>query len=93
MQDTANEFAGRLGRNLFLARRSAGYSQEQLAALCSLHRTEIGKVEAGQRLPRADTLVKLAAVLEVKVDVLLRGIEWSLPGPSSRGAFYVAAAV
>lgn len=37
--------AKRLGRNLFRARRRAGYSQEELATLCSLHRTEIGHVE------------------------------------------------
>lgn len=86
------EAARRFGRNLFMARRRAGYSQEELAALCSLHRTEIGMVENGRRLPRVDTLVKLATALEVSADDLLRGIEWSLPAPSRSGGFYVAIA-
>jgi transcriptional regulator with XRE-family HTH domain len=79
----------RFGRNLFLARRRAGFSQEELAALCSLHRTEIGKVETGRRLPRVDTLVKLTAVLEIRADDLLRGIGWTLPAPSRPGSFDV----
>lgn len=35
------------------------------ATLCSLHRTEIGHVENGRRLPRVDTLLKLASALAV----------------------------
>lgn len=81
--------ASRFGRNLFLARRRAGYSQEELAALCSLHRTEIGKVETGRRLPRVDTLVKLTTALDVRADELLRGIIWMLPAPSQPGSFDV----
>jgi transcriptional regulator with XRE-family HTH domain len=77
------------GRNLFMARRRAGYSQEELAKLCSLHRTEIGYVENGRRLPRVDTLVKLARVLEVGADELLRGIEWTPPIRALPGSFAV----
>lgn len=84
------EAASRFGRNLFLARRRAGYSQEELATLCSLHRTEIGKVETGRRLPRVETLVKLAVALEVRADDLLKGIDWTLPAPSRPGSFSVA---
>jgi transcriptional regulator with XRE-family HTH domain len=63
--------AKRFGRNLWLARRRAGYSQEALGALCGLHRTEVGMVENGQRLPRVDTVMKLATVLEIGVEKLL----------------------
>lgn len=41
---------------------------------CSLHRTEIGMIENGDRLPRADTLMKLAGALEVGAELLLRGL-------------------
>jgi transcriptional regulator with XRE-family HTH domain len=82
--------AERFGRNLFLARRRVGYSQRELAVLASLHRTEIGLIENGRRLPRVDTLVKLATVLEVKADKLLEGIEWTLPAPTRPGSFCVA---
>lgn len=69
--------AKHLGGNLRRARRRAGYSQEQLAKLSSLHRTEIGLLENGRRLPRVDTLMRLAGSLEVGAEELLRGMEWT----------------
>jgi transcriptional regulator with XRE-family HTH domain len=81
--------AERIGRNLFLVRRRVGYSQEEMAALCCLHRTEIGHLEHGRRTPRADTLIKVASVLEVRADALLRGVEWIAPGPLRPGGFVV----
>lgn len=85
------EAAERIGRNLWRARRRAGFSQEELGALCSLHRTEIGHLEQGRRIPRVDTLMKIAAVLEVGVEHLLHGIEWIPPGPRASGSFAVQA--
>jgi transcriptional regulator with XRE-family HTH domain len=82
--------AKRLGRNLFMARRRAGFSQEELGALASLHRTEIGFIEGGRRLPRVDTLLKLASALDVKAEELLDGIEWIAPAPTRPGTFAVA---
>ena len=81
------EVAKRIGQNVFLARRRAGYSQEELGKRCSLHRTEIGMIESGARLPRSDTLMKLAGGLEVGAELLLRGIEWIPPGPEIGGSF------
>jgi transcriptional regulator with XRE-family HTH domain len=81
--------ARRLGKNVWMARRRAGFSQEALGSLCSLHRTEIGMIENGQRLPRVDTLLKVSAVLEVSVEKLLDGIEWMAPGPQVGGSFLV----
>lgn len=79
--------AKRIGHNVRLARRRFGYSQEELGRRCSLHRTEIGMIENGDRLPRSDTLLKLAGGLEVGAEVLLRGIEWIPPGSSAGGSF------
>jgi transcriptional regulator with XRE-family HTH domain len=81
--------ANRLGRNLFMARRRAGFSQEELGAMACLHRTEIGMVENGTRLPRVDTLIKLASALGVKAEELLAGIEWIVPAPTRSGSFSV----
>lgn len=81
--------ARRLGRNLWLARRRAGFSQEALGAICGLHRTEIGFIENGKRLPRVDTLMKLAGALGLGVQALVAGIEWIPPGPSPSGTFAV----
>lgn len=83
------EAARRLGKNLWLARRRAGYSQEALGSLCGLHRTEIGFVENGERLPRVDTLLKLAGALGLGIEALVDGIEWIPPGPVASGTFTV----
>lgn len=83
--------AKQIGRNVFLARRRVSFSQEELGALASLHRTEIGMIESGRRLPRVDTLIKVASVLGVKLDELVRGIEWIIPAPTRSGSFSVEA--
>ncbi|HET7121541.1 MAG TPA: helix-turn-helix transcriptional regulator [Solirubrobacterales bacterium] len=82
----AADTAVRFGRNLFMARRRAGFSQEELAGLCSLHRTEIGLLEHGRRLPRVDTFLKLVAALEARPADLLNGIAW-VPGGEGSGTF------
>jgi transcriptional regulator with XRE-family HTH domain len=83
------EIAERFGRNLRKARRRAGFSQEELGRLTSLHRTHIGYMEMGNRLPRADNLIKLASALAIAVDELLRGIEWIVTTPTRPGSFAV----
>lgn len=78
--------AQQFGRNLVQARRSAGLSQEQLAFLADLHRTEIGMLERGTRLARIDSLIKLCGALEIRPDELLDGVEWQ-PGTPQLGQF------
>ncbi len=80
------DFAARFGDNLARHRKRADLSQEELSYLSSLHRTEISQLERGLRLCRIDTLVKLAASLEVSSDDLLAGITWS-PGNYRPGGF------
>jgi transcriptional regulator with XRE-family HTH domain len=70
----------RLGRNVFMARRRAGFSQEKLAARAGLHRTEISMLENGERMPRVDTLMKLAGALEVPAAAEPRGRLVQSPG-------------
>lgn len=78
--------AGRFGENLKQARKRAGISQEELAVRASLHRTEIGLVERGERSVRLETAIKLAGATGVPLSELVTGIEWS-PGFSQRGQF------
>jgi transcriptional regulator with XRE-family HTH domain len=80
------DFAARFGDNLKRCRKRADLSQEDLSHLASLHRTEVSQLERGLRLCRIDTLVKLAASLEVSADDLLAGITWS-PGNYRPGGF------
>ncbi|MFP5387943.1 MAG: helix-turn-helix domain-containing protein, partial [Thermoleophilia bacterium] len=71
---------------LATARERSGITQEELSFSASLHRTEIGLLERGGRLPRIDTLAKLAGALEVPTSSLLDGIDWQ-PGEFTRGGF------
>lgn len=74
------------GRNLAGARKRSGYSQEEVGIRASLHRTEIGLLERGERVPRIDTAVKLAGSVDATVGDLLVGIEWT-PGDVRTGGF------
>lgn len=80
------EIAGRFGENLTRCRRHAKISQEELGIRASLHRTQIGVLERGGRLPRIDTLIKLAGALGVSPGDLLDGIVWR-PGSANVGGF------
>lgn len=77
-------FAERVGGNIARHRRRSGFSQEELGVLASLHRTAIGQIERGERTPRADTLVKIAASLAVSPEALLEGVGW-VPGSLASG--------
>ena len=52
-----------LGRNLRDHRERVGLSQEELAKLCDLDRTEISLLERCKRSPRLETIVVLARAL------------------------------
>jgi transcriptional regulator with XRE-family HTH domain len=68
--------ARQFGLNLRRERLHADYSQEGFAVICGLHRTEISKIERGERTPRADTIVRLVGALEITPNDLLIGISW-----------------
>jgi transcriptional regulator with XRE-family HTH domain len=78
----ARAFAENLRRH----RKRKGLSQEQLGFRAGLHRTEIGLLERGARVPRIDTLLKLVAALGIGSCDLLDGITWE-PGESQPGQF------
>jgi transcriptional regulator with XRE-family HTH domain len=82
------DVAARFGENLMRYRRRAKLSQEELGFRASLHRTEIGQLERGDRLPRIDTLIKLAGALSVPPGDLLKGMAWT-PGGTRVGRFKV----
>jgi transcriptional regulator with XRE-family HTH domain len=64
------------GRRLWLHRRRAYLSQEELSHLLDLHRTEIGELERGLRIPRLDTILKLSAGVEASPCDLIAGLRW-----------------
>lgn len=62
VMDAARE---QFAANLRSHRERVGLSQEGLADLAELDRTEISLLERGKRYPRLDTLVRLARGLEL----------------------------
>lgn len=78
--------AERFGANLRRCRELADLTQAEVAQRASMNRTQIGVLERGERLPRIDTLVKLAGALEVSPDELLAGLKWK-PGEARAGRF------
>jgi transcriptional regulator with XRE-family HTH domain len=80
--------AERFGLNLWRSRRRADLSQEELGSRVGLTRDAIQKLEKGRRLPRLDTIVKLAAGTNVSTCVLLEGMAWR-PGRYVDGDFYI----
>jgi transcriptional regulator with XRE-family HTH domain len=90
-KEQAADVAWRFGENLRRVRRREGLSQEQLAIRASLHRTEVGLLEKGERVPRIDTLIQLAGAMALPPGDLLDGIDW-VPGPERFGTFVLAGA-
>lgn len=78
--------AERFGDNLRRCRKAADLSQEEAASRAGMNRTQFAVLERGERLPRIDTLAKLAAAVEVSPGDLLKGIAWE-PGRIESGRF------
>lgn len=74
-----------LGQNLVRFRERARLSQQGTADRAGLHRTHVALIEAGQRLPRLDTIVKLAGAVEVEPCALLMRMAWQLD-PQKEGS-------
>ena len=83
------EVAQRFGENLRRLRKGAGISQEELGLRCSLHRTEIGLLERGARVPRIDTLIKIASGLGIHPNALMAGISWTPAKVGTAGRFKI----
>jgi transcriptional regulator with XRE-family HTH domain len=83
------DIATAFGKNLNRCRKRTGLSQEELAIRASLHRTEIGLLERGARVPRIDTLIKISSALQIRPVELIEGIEWT-PGNTTSGSFSIA---
>jgi transcriptional regulator with XRE-family HTH domain len=66
----------RFAENLRRLRERSGISQENLARICNLHRTEVSLLERCLRSPRLDTLIILAEGLKLaSLAELVEGIE------------------
>jgi predicted transcriptional regulator len=64
----------KLGENVRALRESRDLTQEELAAACDVHPTEIGRIERGTRDLRLSTVVRVARGLGVTPSELLDGV-------------------
>lgn len=80
------EVADRFAENLRRCRKRSGLSQEKLGYRASLHRTEIGLLERGARIPQLDTILKLSGGLSISPCELIEGMAWQ-PGEFAPGTF------
>lgn len=71
-----NGLRKRFGENLIRLRNRVDLSQVETAKRSGLHLTEVSLLERGLRLPRLDTIVKLAGAIEAEPCELLTGMVW-----------------
>lgn len=60
-----------VGQRIKTAREKKNMTQEDLAALVDISPTHVSVIERGSKIPRLDTFVAIANVLEVSADSLL----------------------
>lgn len=69
-----NETTRVFGERVRQRRLGLGLSQEAAAVRCGIHWTQLGKVERGQRSLRLETIVKIAAGLDIDPGKLVAGL-------------------
>ena len=70
-----NAFLQALGTRVRTLRRERGWSQEDLAFRCDLHRTYVGSVERGERNVSALNIRRIADALGVPASHLLEDLK------------------
>jgi transcriptional regulator with XRE-family HTH domain len=72
------EFKKRLGKNIKFTRMDREMSQQQLAELIddTCHTSYISAVERGQTIPNVLRLIRIAQILNVTVEDLLKGTNY-----------------
>lgn len=71
MLNKSQTFSKKLAKNIKRARKTADYSQEQLAEIVRVSRTHMGHIEQGRRMPSLELLEKIARALKVSPKDLL----------------------
>lgn len=63
-----------IGERIYLYRKQSGYSQIELANICSIDKTNLGRIERGEVSVRIDTLILISRALGVTPSELLKNI-------------------
>jgi hypothetical protein len=73
------EARARIADNLFVQRRRAELSQDELGEAAMVSWGQVGSIETGKSVGMLDTWVRLAGALSLSLDDLLAGVKWT-PG-------------
>ena len=68
------DFQKRLGTRIREIRTARGYSQEDFAEACDLHRTHVSLLERGRINVTVNTVRRIARVLQITLSELFRGL-------------------
>lgn len=63
-----------IGSRIRDARRAQGITMEDLSELAEVSHATVGKIERGVQSPSVETLIRLAAALEIEAGEVLRGV-------------------
>jgi transcriptional regulator with XRE-family HTH domain len=69
----------RLGQRIREMRNEKGWSQEEFADVCGVHRTYMGHLERGEKNLSFRSIMRVAGALDVPLSVLFSGIETAEP--------------
>lgn len=69
-----NFFYKRLGERIIVERDKKNLSQEQLALLSDVDRTYLARIEEGKANPSVRVLNKIARILKIRLNGLLKGV-------------------
>lgn len=75
IDDYDKQYLLALGKRIKKFREEKGVSQEQLAAICNVHRTYIGMLERAERNATIISIIKVAKGLNIPLVELLENIE------------------
>jgi transcriptional regulator with XRE-family HTH domain len=75
------------GQRLARLRTEQELTQEELAYRSEVHRTAVANLEKGTNVPRLDTVLKLAAALEINPCQLIEGLPVWKPPARAPGRF------
>ena len=68
----AEDIKQKLGKRIKELRIKEGYSQEEFASHCGLHRTYISDIERGERNVSIENIEKIAKALKIEPNELLK---------------------
>ncbi len=85
-----NDLLERLGKRVHSLRTAKGWSQEEFAHVCGLHRTYVGQIERAEKNISFENLTKLSTALGITLAELLSGLETSGFAAPKRADFRAA---